>query len=278
MRLDVVFATPDPTLRTFIGLRKERLIPVSVLAKGYFERSGSTLRVSSLEIGNGTSIADLTEQVVARSAGTDGLILMIDGCFVHLAQGVRDAAFVVPFDGHYGGKSLQNRIGAILTPTLKHYAYLAERFGDGKFRKILLLPLDIFRSDELARLRDLVARDNMTAGFGERLDGLLASFSDRQLPKKRAAYPDKYLRDDRRLFFQYGHEEHAHVEAHAPHTATCVFNSDFRFGCRYDKRRHFNVSEEGENDKVSGEFLSCHGQLANVTKRSHVNIFPNGFV
>lgn len=278
MRLGVFFATPDLTLRKFIGLRKERLIPDGVRCRGYFERSGSTFQVGSLEIDRRTSIADLANQVLERSATIDGLVLLIDDGFLHLAQGVSDAVFVVPFEGQYTGKSLHNRVSSILTSALKHYGFLAQRFDDGKFRKILLLPLDIFKADELDRIRDLVTRGNTASGFGEQLDGLLGTFRDRQEPKKRVIFPEKYILDDRRLYFQYGHEEHGQVEKHAPHTVTCVVNSDFRFGCRYNNRRHYNVTEEGEDDKVSGEFLSCHGQQVNVTKQSHVNVFPNGYL
>ena len=278
MKLSVVFATPDKALRTFIGLRKERLIPASAVAKSYFERSGASFRVTTLRIDQATSAPDLAQQILHQSTAVDGLMLLIDDQFNRLADGVRDAAFVVPFEHHYPGMSVHNRVAAMLAPALRHYAYLAERFDDAKFRKLLLLPLNIFKSAELAGLRELVTRGNRTPGFGERLDGLLSTFRSRQVPKKRTAYPDKYVRDDRPLFFQYGHETHDIIETHPPHTTTCAINSDFRFGLRYDNRRHFNVSEEAEEDSVSGEFLSCHRQIVTIRKRTHVNVFPNGFL
>lgn len=278
MRLNIVIATPDQNLRNFAGIRKEKLVPDGVHANSYLRRPECQFRINALKIDNNSKIEDVTANFLELSPTSDGFILLIDDAFSHLADGVRDAVFVVPFQGSYPGKITQNRIGAILAPTLRHYAHLGQRLGDGKFRKILLLPLEIFVAVELKKLRNLLTRDNIKPGFGERLDTLLSCFRDRQVPKNRATYPDKFIRDDRPLFFHYGYKEHSFVEKHPPHTPTCVLNSDFRFGCRYNGRRHFNVSEEHSDHKVSGDFLSCHGQRVTVSKRTHVNVFPNGFL
>jgi hypothetical protein len=278
MKLRVLFATSDQTLRTFIGLRKVSLIPPSMISDGYWAKRGVRFDVCALEINANMSSSDFAEMIHTQAEQFDAVVLLIEDACHHLAEGVRDAVFTVDFLKKYGGKSTQNRIGAILTQTLKRFAVVAQKFEDNKFRKLMLLPLDMFQASELKAMRKLITRDNFTSGFNEALDRVLAQFEPRQRPKKRMTFPDKYVIDDRPLFYQYGHEQHALVERNTPHTAICVLNADFRFGCRYDARRHYNVTKEKKDDPVSGAFISCHQQAVSVRPCSHINVFPNGFM
>jgi len=158
MKIGIIFATPDQTLRTFIGLRKQRVIPSSAIENRYFEQNRPIFIVGTLDISGLTTVADFTSRVHALSDDLDGFILLIDSTRAHLADGVRDAIFTMEFENQYLGKSPQNRVGAIITPALKHYTFLAQRFDDGKFQKILLLPFDSFIAKELDQVRVLVTR------------------------------------------------------------------------------------------------------------------------
>ena len=277
MRVGVVVATPDLAFRTFLNARKDSALPTATVRKEYGD-GRVTFAVLPFAIDAAASADDFGGWLDRTSARFDGLIVLIDAAYAHLADAMRDAFFVISFASHYPGTNHLNRFGAVIAPILKNYSALMSAFLDLKFRKVLLLPLANFKAQDLVTLRDLVGRKGNVTGFGERLLDLLAKLRDRQTPKKRASYQQTYLVDDAPWYFAYGHEHHASAPTGVPpHEMRCRPNSRFRFGLAYDTRRHWNVSDGHPAGTISGSFACCHGPAVQVAATTHINMFPNDY-
>jgi hypothetical protein len=140
------------------------------------------------------------------------------------------------------------------------------------------LPLNNFQADELSWIRKLIVSSEGILEFNDLLEKNLVQLRKRQSPKRRTTFKDTYFVDDRARYFSYGLERHAKVETFGPpHSPICEINSIFRFGWRFDRDRHFNVSVDSKGGAISGHFIDCHGTILSVKSRSHINMFPNGF-
>lgn len=277
MRVGVVVATPDLAFRTFLNARKDSALPAATLRKEYGS-GGVTFSVLPFAINAAKSADDFGGWLDRTSTRFDGLIVLVDAAFAHLADPMRDAFFITEFASHYPGTNHLNRFGSMVAPILKNFSALRSAFADLKFRKVLLLPLVNFHAHDLINLRDLVGRHGDAAGFGERLLDLLAKLRDRQTPKKRASYQQTYLVDDAPWYFDYGHEHHASAPTGVPpHDVRCRPNSRFRFGFSYDQMRHWNVSDGHPTGTISGSFACCHGAAKSVAATTHINMFPNDY-
>ena len=115
-------------------------------------------------------------------------------------------------------------------------------------------------------------------GYFENVNVKIEQLKRRQQPKKASSRPKKYLVDDAGKYFEYGFERHARVETVIPpHLIQCGLNSEYRFGRRFDRERHFNVSL-GRDERLTFTFADCHGGAQPRSEVSHANIFPNDFV
>lgn len=285
MKYLIIAVTPDEQLRHFIGTRKVGIIPKDILQQSHFQRNDIKFSVSSFKPTTHNRVFDLSSHISSITIGADGRVLMdgvimlVDEEYTDIISEFREAFFVARLDRSLGGKNYQNYLGMVLAKSLKNFSFYSERFNDLKYRKTLLLPFCSFKARELTDLKSLLTDRNQSAGFGQSLDEKIGQLMSRQCPKPARRHKSTYIRDDNRRYFEYGHEHHARVEkVIPPHHHCCFFNSEFRFGRSYDALRHFNVSEERPLEQISGDFLACHGQTIGVPPRTHINIFPNGFV
>ena len=86
--------------------------------------------------------------------------------------------------------------------------------------------------------------------------------------------------DDRKFYFELGHEQHGCAESKREngHTLECYFKSIFRFGIALRDKRHFNVMMDKDNKLITADnLLSCH-KVRESRKYSHFNIFYNDFI
>lgn len=277
MRVGVVVATPDLAFRTFLNTRKDSALPGATLRRE-FGSGGVSFAVLPFAIENAQSADDFGGWLDRTSDRFDGIIVLIDAAYAHLADPLRDAFFVTAFPSHYPSAHHLNRFGSVIAPILKNYSALKSAFDDLKFRKALLLPLENFMAQELVDVRNLVGQRGNAAGFGESLFDLLSRIRRRQTPKKRASYRRTYLVDDVPWYFEYGHEHHGTPPTGVPpHAVRCRPNSRFRFGFSYDEERHWNVSNEHPDGTIAGTFACCHGPPKPVAATTHIDMYPNDY-
>jgi hypothetical protein len=278
MKVVIAVATADTTLRAFVSSKRDLIVPPEAIAKGYLRDVNVRFSPQIFAVDQKPTPAALGEWLGRLAASTDGLILLIDQSYRHLAADYEDAYFVASLPEPHG-KIVQNYIRSVLAPILRHFSFYSQRFDNLNNQRILLLPLDIFLADDLQLLRTQMTHEKMQPGFGQRLDEVVAALRGRGRPKTKTRYKAAYLVDDRPLWFRYGPEKHALVETTAPpHQGRCWHNSLFRFGRAYDPRLHHNVDDDSDPTSVHDNFTSCHGQIFTANGQSHLNVFPNGYL
>ena len=142
----------------------------------------------------------------------------------------------------------------------------------------LLLPLRNFTAKEWTELQGVFRGDGMDGNLPKRVGDLVKRINTRKRPRKQATSPQTYLVDDDDKLFDYGKERHAQLATGKPHTSICVLTGNFRFGWRIPTDRHYNVTKEsGGLTKIAGIFPDCHGDLIQVTDRTHLNMFSNDY-
>jgi hypothetical protein len=277
MKFAIVVATPDKQVADLFRVKKVGALPADARKRSIFGQENIKLAMH-VYLGNADAASKFEMYVHEIVRGVDGIILVCDASLMHLTKPFRDAFFIVGFDSNLGGKNPQNYFGYVFAKILRNFSVYANTFGLAQYQKLLLLPLDNFSAGELDTLRLLFFEGADSSGFREEFWRNLALLHGRRAPKKEKHYEKVYLRDDRGLHFFYGHERHSQVETDIPpHAIQCQPNSIFRFGLRFDERRHYNVSMPKQGGRVSGEFTNCHGRLVSVKDESHLNMFPNSF-
>ncbi len=165
---------------------------------------------------------------------------------------------------------MQNYFGHNLAQWLKNLLFVSRAFKDAKQRKCLLLPNQSFAAPELTEIFQLCQTQCDVRNFPELLEAGLKAIRDKSGNRR-------FLKDDNDRFFELGKERHGQSETKTPpHAPECLLTASARFGVTVDRYLHFNVSRKAE--KIGGEFRDCHDASVNVSPRSHINVFPNGFI
>jgi hypothetical protein len=269
--ISIVVLTADKSVSPDIVIRKEGLIPADIRQRHPY------ISIVSYPIDNSTTLAELANYFVGKSSSNNGVIVLCDNRYPHLARALSTPLFTVIFDHMLRGKTLHNYLGTTLSKVIRAFNSFAVRFDDAKYQKLLILPLRNFCAEELRELHALFRNGVRADGeFNAAIDLLLGALSSRRKPKAKTTYEKIYLVDDRKHFFEYGKEIHCKLETGVPpHDPLCAVSGIYRFGKRYDVDRHFNVSTEART--ISGIFEDCHGVNAERGPCSHVNMFPNDF-
>lgn len=277
MRLLIVLVSEDPDLRRLFERRKQGVLRDALASRYYALRAASAdTRTYPVETG---VAADLEKFVRGASVEAQAILVLHDEAGEGLVEGLRTAALISPFHAAEARDNPENLLQREIAKGLRNLAALGGHLGRSDDQKILLLPLRNFHAPELTELERLVLAHAATATFIEGLDRSLAEIRRlRQRPKPAGRNRGKYLVDDRERHFQYGFEKHARVEtAGGGHAIPCDLNSRFRFGHRYDDERHYNVSARDKDEPFEGEILNCHDDPKHLKRKTHLNLFPNGY-
>lgn len=275
MTISVVFIVRDRSLGNYIGRLKSSVIPPELRKSGYF--SGRDFSVA-------TMIADPNDTTIEGQLSTffstvldttREIVVLSDALFKQQVERYSAVYFLHFFDMNELRANVQNFLGAICARALRAFQYLSRCFENEKYRKTLLLPLANFRAPEIQLLLGILSGEKLT-GFADRLELYLKKMRARQSPKRDDPGEGRaYLVDDLGRHFSYGLERHGEpATGIPPHKFTCVAATSFRFGIRFDKGRHYNVSLDGS--LISGRFANCHGHQADE-KGTHINMYPNGY-
>ncbi|ELE7141960.1 hypothetical protein RB981_002729 [Vibrio cholerae] len=177
-------------------------------------------------------------------------------------------------------KSYHNYSCKEIKKSLKKIRLLKSIIDDGSLGEMARLPLRNF-DNEIFRnfIHEASSRYN-SAFLDNDFQKLASQLKSMRKPKKRSAHKNKYYIDDQNRHYQLGMERHSKHETGGEHTIVCDFRAKFRFGCKIDKERHFNVSAgDSDNSKLNTTFKHCHGSNEITVKgATHVNMFSNDFI
>lgn len=275
MRINVTFVTSDKEFGQFVGLEKSRIVPKDS-SKKLSGNDQVIFDVFSFIKSESDTPDNLNRSIFNSHSKYDGLIILVEEGMEEFAVSCRDYAFVWFYDGQKARKNTKNYINSTLAKAIRFYSALNNRFRDAKFAQAALLPFENFRAEELMVLRNAFYAQPVQPNLIDVMDQCVKNLRSRQSPKKTSSYSSVYYVDDRGKHFQYGHERHARPETSMPpHGFSCVIKSSYRFGFSYDPERHFNVSEDGKNQDITGTFVDCHGGAFTPKNRKHLNIFPS---
>lgn len=220
----------------------------------------------------------LCQFLLKKCDGIDAVAVLLDEDCKHEAEHIRNALFigVVHFPDYM--PSVQNFLSGILAKLLRNLGHLLFQLKDSTSFQSAILPLRNFISPELGALSLICEQQALEGEFSHNMLPPLRGLIARRGPKRRSKYPTRYFRDDRNMFFEYGHEEHSRFDTGGSHLISCQINGLFRFGKRLEESRHFNVTQ-GDADKslFSVSFSNCHDEPHEVVRRTHVNMFSNDF-
>lgn len=275
MRIALLFASSDAQLGPFFGAKQLAAIPKEIHAS-VEARGGRIVYVSHLDLTEDVN-TKAVEKIQQASDFADSIIIICCESVSDKMSEFRDATFVYDCDLSTLKQNYVNNVRGILSKSIKKFIYFKRNFDDLKYRKILLLPLENFRAIELDEIRGLLTYPAHAHGFFTDLQASVEALRTRKRPKRSNSYPTRFLIDDLGHHYEYGHERHGGPEtACPPHAPTCELNGDFRFGSKYERERHFNVSIDG--GLISENFRNCHGLAEHHGPKTHINLFPNGSI
>lgn len=279
MKVAVYLLTSNERLKRFAGTTKANAIPKDVGSRGFFKNHPARFTLHSWSPKpEDRSASGFERFLIGRLSTSDATIIFSDQECIKYAYHIRNAVFVVPFDSSKIGDNPQNFFHKISALGLKAFGQLLAKFDRADDGKLLTLPLKNFRAEELVELSRLCRDDVLKPDFSNAVEAQLSALRIRERPRRRSNYPNVYAVDDNNRFFIYGNEKHSRFATGDPHSTSCEICGHFRFGKRIDSLRHYNVSEtEGDDTRVSGDFIDCHGTTHRVGQKKYLNMFPNDY-
>lgn len=176
-------------------------------------------------------------------------------------------------------KPIENKVRGVVGRALKVFSHLEKCAQKSEKLQALLLPLENFQSNNLSAIRSMLCNVFLfnERNFKQELEGEISLLLRARKPKVKTRNNLRYFVDGSRMFYHYGYEIHAMNESvGGNHNLLCELSATFRFGLRFDERRHFNVSREGSKNVWFDGFVNCHGDVSSVSRTAtHLNMFPN---
>lgn len=278
MRLIVVFITADKTVLEAVAQRRASLVPREIRADSFNGIGKYQIVLSAFDATLQASSDDIVAHLQrSKFSDASGVILLIDDSIPNLIDNLGDQFCINRFAPPKCEKNVANILSSILAKCLRAFNYLQKRFNDLKYHQIFRLPLRNFNASEITEMRRacryLINQDN----YAREIDRILQKIRRRQRPKKASSYPGPYYVDDKGKHFQLGHELHAQADTKMPpHNCICIVANQFRFGCIFDGKKHYNVSRDGDSS-MAGSYLNCHEENQATKATRHLNMFTNDF-
>lgn len=274
--LILAFVTKSKLVLDTVEKKKNTLLPLEIRKNGFAALGGGEVTVAAFDTNRSSKLDHFLGWLDWE--GASGVVILTDNSLEQdLNQSLGDQFIVYRFlPPTPQERSIHNKLTSIINKSLKVYKYLAKRFAEAKYQKILRLPLRNFKAPELAKIQNLCRNGTQQLGYTKEMDLLLSEMSKRQCPKKSSNYSKAYYIDDEDKHFELGHEHHALPDTAPPHTILCRIGNCFRFGQRFDGRTHYNVSKDNKKS-MRGQYRNCHGENKTNPTDSHINMFSNDF-
>jgi len=176
-------------------------------------------------------------------------------------------------------KQFHNYISKAANKAIKKLNLIKAIVDDGGIGEMARLPTKNFDFEgfrEFVREASIRYNSNLSDNDFQKLASDLKMM---RKPKKRSDSKEKYYIDDRGRHFSLGDEDHS-LHDTKDHELICDIKAKYRFGCKINSRKHFNVSAgDKDSSRLSTDFHHCHGdEIISVKNKSHVNMFSNDFI
>jgi len=210
------------------------------------------------------------------SALADAVVVLVDARELQITRSISTACLRAVVDLSGQEHNLKNTFSGVVAKAVKSILMMLDAMADAGKQQPLLLPLRNFDAQEIVDLAEMF-RGNAVAGNNRiEMNNIIGRLNGRKRPRRNSSSKKKYYVDDAQKMFEYGKEHHAVLETGGDHVALCCLTGNFRFGCRVEANRHFNVSKEwGAQTRISGTFPGCHGNDIAVSPTTHINMFVN---
>jgi len=211
----------------------------------------------------------------------DTVAIMSDETTFDALKPIKNSLLLCRMEGVFSIKEKQfhNFISSSLNKAVKKMTLIKSIVDDGGLGEMARLPIRNFDFEGFRHfVMEASIRFNSTFSDND-FQKLASDLKLIRKPKKRSEYRDKYYIDEKGRHFSLGSEVHS-LHDTKNHDSLCDISAKYRFGCRIDFTKHFNVSA-GEKDisKLSTEFYHCHGDgIITVKDKTHVNMFSNDFI
>ena len=269
MKIAIVLVAQDSDVLAFFEHLKGAVVPRELREDG--------VQFNTLQVDAARSDDDLFDVLLDAHKKHDAVGVLVESGGEARLNACAYAVFLKTFNSAKAKINMQNYFGHSLAQWLKNLLFVSRAFEDGKQRKCLLLPNQSFAAPELTEIFQLCRTQCDVRSFPELLEAGLKAIRERSIPKKKKSGNQHFLKDDNDRFFELGKERHGRSETGIPpHAPECLLTASARFGVTVDRCLHFNVSRKAE--KIGGVFHDCHADSVNVSPRSHINVFPNGFI
>ena len=268
MKISILAIASDAEFVSRLNVRKASIIPKEI-------RKGHNFSVSA-KLGE-LSDQELVDWVLKKCNESDAVGILIESGFPLKFLRSCPAIFYLDFCLNRAKVNMNNYFGSHLSRWIDNLIFLSKCFNDRKLYKCLILPRNSFDAPRFEILFDLCATQAGRREFKFQLEAHLKSIRERSIPKKKKSGSKHFLKDDNERYFELARENHGQSETtNPPHNSLYLLTATARFGVSIDREIHFNVSEEAGT--ISGKFVDCHGGRVVVKERSHINMFPNGFI
>ena len=273
MKAKILIITGNTHAAGFINARKESLIPLEYR----IEPAAGVFSVQSLLCSRDKAEEGLAREMGRVAASVDSLIAIWDvAAYKYLSRFCPSAFNMKVTIGNHSQIS-GNYFQAMLAKAIREFITLKKFLMDAKNMKCLLLPVDNFDAEELRELIP-VGKGERSGNVRVNLEEFMAQMRERITPKKFSKLKQTYIRDDNGNFFEYANERHSKSETSIPpHNQFCMLNGQIRFGVKFDRDRHYNVTTSSPRVMSGCTFVNCHGERILCRNTTHINMFPNCF-
>lgn len=272
MNLFIATATRNSFLRKeFLKLRNKIAIPENL-----------SDQVVNLELGTPDvdRPATLEDYFHHNSQKSDALLVLIDRSCEHMFSFTHTALFTYKVDIPARVEKPERFLLHHLSRMINNFSAFNTISSRGENYLVTSLPAKNFDAQEWRDLIEKILNEVHSDTFIDESQALMGDIrNNRRKPRRKDPYGKMFFIDDDDKHFIYARDHHSHIETKAPHRKACELNGTFRFGRKVgDPRRHFDVNRgAGGNPAIKGKFIDCHGEVKDVTKTSHLNMFMNDF-
>lgn len=219
----------------------------------------------------------LVDNRPSDEGGYDGVVVLLSGDATSQIADIRDGVFASTFDGNAFIENRDNFLVRSFGRLIRNFLALMETMRDKTRMEAAILPSHNFNSEAFRAFLQFCQDEAGAPDFPNRISPILTKVTKLRGPRRRSTYPTKYFRDDREVYFQYGHEVHSSFETGGDHRPSCSIRGLFRLGVPLEQQRHFNVVSGKDGTSISGSYGNCHAYTVVFTGRTHVNMFSNDF-
>lgn len=170
-------------------------------------------------------------------------------------------------------------ISSQITTRLKQFNLVKANFISADEIELMRLPFLTFKSSILEKLRSVMITLDPNS-FNDDFETCVKNIrKNHRKPMRRSQKSNRYFVDEKSLYFELGKELHARHETAHPHTLICDLNARYRFGCKIDPVKHYNVCNENSSSNLLNlNLYDCHQDVIHIKNRTHINVFSNDHI